>query len=312
MLIFLVLLQFLFVLIFVLLSVAFLTLWERKIMSTVQRRKGPAVIGFVGILQPIADGVKLLLKESLLPLRSNSLLFIIAPQISLILALTGWSLMPFSNYVFSDFNLGLLILLILSSVNVYSIILAGWSSNSKYSFLGSMRSAAQMISYEITIGLVLLVIVLVVGSFNLLEIVTFQSVFGWNFFPLFPLFFIFFLCILAETNRTPFDLPEAEAELVSGYNVEYAAVGFAFFFIAEYSNIILMCFLIIILFFGDFSLLFFFIKLFCFLFFIVFARVVLPRFRYDQLMVLGWKILLPLTLSFFFFYSFVLTLIFLN
>jgi len=235
-----ILLVFLVVVVPVLISVAYLTLAERKIMGSIQQRLGPNVFGFFGLLQPLADGLKLLLKETVIPTNANTFSFVFAPVITLFLSLLGWSLMPFSSHSFIlDTNVGILMLFTVSSFGVYGVILSGWSSNSRYAFFGALRSAAQMIAYEITIGLILVVVVLTVGSLNIFQIVQFQSVI-YLFVPYFALAIMFLISILAETNRAPFDLPEAESELVSGYNVEYSAMGFALFFLAEYSSIILM------------------------------------------------------------------------
>jgi NADH-quinone oxidoreductase subunit H len=296
-----------------LLSVAFLTLAERKVLGAMQRRKGPNVVGFLGLLQPIADGAKLILKESILPTLSNKFIFVFAPLLTFFLALVGWSVVPLGEgVVLSDLNLGLLFIFAVSSLGVYGIILAGWASNSRYAFLGSLRSAAQMVSYEVSIGLILISLLLTVGSLNLTRVVMFQS-YIWFVVPFFPLFLLFFVSALAETNRPPFDLPEAEAELVSGYNVEYSAVGFALFFIGEYANIILMSSLIVIFFLGGwlfpvpfFPAAAFCLKLLFILFLFIWVRAAFPRYRYDQLMRLGWKVFLPLSLGWVFFTSAIL------
>jgi len=213
-----------------LIAVAYFTLAERKIMAAIQRRRGPNVIGFLGLLQPLADGLKLFAKESIIPSNANALIFIGAPMFTFTLSLIGWAVIPFGqNIVLTDINLGILYLFAVSSLGVYGIIMSGWASNSKYAFLGALRSAAQMVSYEVSIGFILLTILVCVGSLNLTEIVYAQKNI-WFFIPLLPMFLIFFISALAETNRHPFDLPEAEAELVSGYNVEYSAMGFALFF----------------------------------------------------------------------------------
>ena len=223
-----------------LLAVAYFTLYERQLLAALQRRQGPNIIGFYGLLQPIADGLKLLLKESILPKRANFLIFILSPVFTFGLAMAGWIVIPTGEAeTICDFHLGILYTFALSSLGVHTVIMAGWSSNSKYAFLGGLRSAAQMISYEVSMGVTLLSVLLLSGSLNYSTIVESQSNF-WLSIPLFPIFLIFFITALAETNRHPFDLPEAEAELVSGYNVEYSAMGFALFFLAEYSNIILM------------------------------------------------------------------------
>lgn len=307
--------------ILILLAVAFLTLMERKILAASQRRKGPNFIGFMGLLQPFADALKLLLKESILPFIANKFLFIIAPLLIFILSLLGWTVIPFCNYcIISDLNIGLLFIFAISSLGVYGIILAGWSSNSRYAFFGALRSSAQMISYEVSMGIILMTLLLYVGSLNLRTIILYQQDI-WFIFPFFPLAFIFFISILVETNRPPFDLPEAEAELVSGYNVEYSSVGFALFFIGEYSNVILMSSFFVILFLGGwlplpifsfkvfeyyiftnfFMCIFFSIKVLVLLFFFIWVRTTFPRYRYDQLMRLGWKVFLPFSLLYFYF-----------
>ena len=299
-----------------LISVAYFTLAERKIMGSIQRRKGPNVIGFLGLLQPLADGLKLFTKETILPSNSNIVLFLFSPIITFVLSLISWAVIPFSDKsVLSDLNIGLLYLLAISSLSVYGILLAGWSSNSKYSFLGSIRSAAQMISYEVSIGFIILNVVLCANSFNLSEIIISQENI-WFIFPLFPMFLMFCVSMLAETNRHPFDLPEAEAELVSGYNVEYSAMTFALFFLGEYANMLLMSSILVILFFGGWlpfftifplSLLpfsfWFSIKIIFGVFFFILTRAALPRYRYDQLMYIGWKCFLPLSVGYLIFTS---------
>jgi NADH-quinone oxidoreductase subunit H len=237
---FIYILQILAIIIPLLVSVAYFTLAERKIMGSIQRRRGPNVIGYLGLLQPLADGLKLFAKETILPSTANLGVFILAPLLTFILSLMGWAVIPFGNgIVLSNINVGVLYLFSISALSVYGIILSGWSSNSKYAFLGSLRSAAQMISYEVSIGFIVIAVVLCSGSFNLSEIVFVQEQI-WFIVPLFPMFLLFFVSALAETNRHPFDLPEAEAELVSGYNVEYSAMGFALFFLGEYANMLLM------------------------------------------------------------------------
>jgi len=289
-----------------LLTVALLTLAERKVLASVQRRKGPNVVGFLGLMQPFADGFKLLIKETILPSTSSKFLFIFSPIFTLFISLISWSVVPFSEgLVFSDLNLGLLYLFAVSSLGVYGIILSGWASNSRYAFLGSLRSASQMISYEVSFALILVSLISCASSLNLSTVVLFQKNI-WFIVPFFPLFFMFFVSILAETNRSPFDLPEAEAELVSGYNVEYSAAGFALFFVSEYCNIILMSSLCVVLFFGGWlspfpfweaGFFWFSVKLLVFLFLFVWVRASFPRYRYDQLMRLGWKVFLPLSLG---------------
>ena len=297
----------------ILLSVAFLTLMERKILGSIQRRKGPNIVGFFGLLQPFADGLKLFSKETIIPSQSQIYIFLGSPLLTFVLSLASWVVIPFGyQQVLVDYDYGLLYVFALSSLSTYGIIGAGWSSNSKYAFLGSLRSAAQILAYEIIIGFVFVVIVLYTNSFNFHIIVENQE-FVWFCRPLLPFLFIFFIAALAETNRTPFDLPEAEAELVSGYNVEYSAMGFALFFIGEYSNILLMSSLINILFFGGWypflgllgfvkGSFFFAFKVTFISFMFILVRGALPRYRYDQLMFLGWKTLLPLCLGLLFFY----------
>lgn len=294
-----------------LLAVAYFTVSERKIMGAVQRRRGPNVIGFIGLLQALADGLKLFVKETTLPSNSNLAIFLLAPVLSFLLSIITWAAIPFSHkVVFADLNLGILYLFALSSLNVYGIVLAGWSSNSKYAFLGALRSAAQMISYEISIGFTILSIAVCVGSLSLSQIVLCQQEM-WLIVPLFPLFVMFYISMLAETNRHPFDLPEAEAELVSGYNVEYSAMTFALFFLAEYSNMLLMSALSAVLFLGGWlppidifplSLVpgsfWFSLKVCIGAIFFILTRATLPRYRYDQLMHLGWKCFLPFAIGY--------------
>ena len=301
----------------IILSIAFLTLYERKVLSAMQRRRGPNVVGIYGLLQAFADGVKLILKETIVPSSSNYIIFLLSPILIFTLSLFGWVVMPFYNgIVISDIDLGLIMLLAISSLSVYGVIMSGWSSNSKYALLGALRSSAQMISYEVSIGLLAMPVILLSGSANLTGIV-FAQKYLYNCFPFFVSCILFFICILAETNRLPFDLPEAESELVSGYNVEYSSLTFAFFFLAEYSYIILMSALFVVLFLGGwvpfFSFLWFipgwiwfFIKLIFILFSFIWVRATLPRYRYDQLMCLGWKVILPLSLAVLFFYIFLL------
>ena len=292
-----------------LLAVAFMVLVERKVMGSMQRRKGPSVVGIFGILQPIADAVKLLVKEHVLPSHANLVVFLVAPILTFLLALLSWSVIPFGEgLVLCDLNIGVLFLFAISSLGVYGIIMAGWASNSKYAFLGAMRSAAQMVSYEVSIGVIIINVLLCVGSLNLSDIVLAQQKM-WFIIPLFPMFVIFFISSLAETNRPPFDLPEAEAELVAGYQTEYSGMMYAMFWLGEYANILLMCALGSILFLGGwlspidlypFNLIpgaFWLVFKILFLF-ILFALVkaTVPRYRYDQLMRLGWKIFLPFSL----------------
>jgi NADH-quinone oxidoreductase subunit H len=295
-----------------LIGVAYFTLFERKVIASMQRRRGPNVVGFFGLLQPLADGLKLLLKETVLPSSANLFLFILAPILTFMLSLLGWAVIPFDlNMVFADIGIGLLYVFAVSSLGVYGILLSGWASNSKYAFLGSLRSAAQMVSYEVSIGFIIIGVVLCSGSLNLHHIVLSQQSVPF-FIPLFPFFLMFFISALAETNRHPFDLPEAEAELVAGYFVEYSAMGFALFFLGESANILFMCALSSVLFLGGwfspfFSFLpgffWFSLKLCFILFLFIWVRVAFPRYRYDQLMRLGWKIFLPLSLAFLLFVS---------
>lgn len=290
-------------------AIAYLTLMERKVIGAMQLRKGPNVVGIFGLLQPLADGVKLMFKEVIIPTNANKVLFLLAPIITFVLALIGWAAIPFSEkFVISNLNVGVTYLLATSSLGVYGIIIAGWSSNSKYAFLGAIRSSAQMISYEVSIGLVIISVVLCSGSLNLTEIVLAQKT-TWFLFPLLPMFLVFFISALAETNRLPFDLPEAESELVAGYNVEYSSMPFSMFFLGEYANMILISAFASILFLGGwlppFDNAFFnaipgpiwlIAKIFFLLFCFIWVRATLPRYRYDQLMRLGWKVFLPLSL----------------
>ena len=292
-----------------LISVAYFTIAERKLMGIIQRRKGTNVVGFVGLLQPLADGLKLFSKETILPSNSNLIIFLLAPVLTFILSIIGWVVIPFSEeIVLSDLNVGVLYLFAVSSLSVYGIIMAGWSSNSKYPFLGAIRSAAQMISYEVSIGFIIINVCVCAGSFNLTQIVLAQNKI-WYFIPLFPVFIMFSISMLAETNRHPFDLPEAEAELVSGYNVEYSAMTFALFFLGEYANMLLMSALISLLFLGgwlpptiflDFipGPIWLSLKMSLSVFFFIITRATLPRYRYDQLMFIGWKCFLPLSLGY--------------
>jgi NADH-quinone oxidoreductase subunit H len=307
-----ILLEILFIVIPILLCVAYFTLIERKLLGAIQRRRGPNVIGVFGLLQPLADGFKFLVKEIVLPSNANKFVFLFSPVFTFIISLMGWAVIPFNKYsVLADIPLGLIYLFAVASLGVHGIIMSGWSSNSKYAFLGALRSASQMISYEICVGLILATIATIAGSYNLIEIITAQES-VWFVFLVFPLGLIMFISMLAETNRHPFDLPEAEAELVSGYNVEYSGMTFALFSLAEYSNMLaasaLMCNLFLggfrsnasvsykaYFFFGDF---FFPLKLLIFVVLFVWMRAALPRYRYDQLMNLGWKTFLPLTLTY--------------
>jgi len=305
------LLKILSIIIPLLISVAYFTLAERKIMGTVQRRKGPNVIGYLGLLQPLADGLKLFVKETILPSNCNIVVFLIAPLLTFILSLMGWAVIPFSeNAVLVDINVGIIYIFAISSLSVFGIIMAGWASNSKYPFLGALRSTAQIISYEVSIGFIIATVALCAGSFNLSNIVLSQKN-VWYIIPLLPMFLIFSISMLAETNRHPFDLPEAEAELVSGYNVEYSAMTFALFFLGEYANMLLMSAFASILFLGGWlpiidifpfnlipGVIWFGLKISLGVLYFSLMRAILPRFRYDQLMYIGWKCFLPLSLGY--------------
>lgn len=289
--------------------VAYLTLAERKVIAWMQLRRGPNVAGPFGLLQPIADAMKLMFKEVIIPSQASGFLFLLAPMLTFILAVIGWAVIPFGEgLVMADINVGILYLFAVSSLGVYGIIISGWASNSKYPFLGAIRSAAQMVSYEVSIGFVVITVLLIVGSLNLSDIVRAQEGM-WFFIPLFPMFIVFFISTLAETNRHPFDLPEAEAELVAGFNVEYSSMSFALFFLGEYANMILMCSLTTILFLGGWlppldwaiftiipSPIWFFLKVAFLLFCFLWVRASVPRYRYDQLMRIGWKAFLPFSL----------------
>lgn len=317
----------------ILIAVAYFTLVERKILGSIQRRRGPNVIGFFGLLQPLSDGFKLLVKEILLPSSSNKILFIIAPFITFVLSLMNWVLIPITaSSAIYQMPLSILFVFAVSSLGVYGVLISGWASNSKYAFLGSLRSAAQMLSYEVSLGFIIIIFFLFAGSLDFISIVAVQESYWFVF--LFPaLFAIFFTTALAETNRHPFDLPEAEAELVSGYNVEYSAMNFALFSLGEYSNMLVMSALNVLLFFGgwyppklistfisnnfDFLLgfwlelilnsFFFSLKISFFVVLYIFMRAALPRYRYDQLMDLGWKVFLPISLVFLLFTLMVLS-----
>ena len=299
----------LFLLVPVLVSVAMIVWLDRRVWAFVQKRRGPNVVGPFGLLQSLADALKYIFKEIIIPASSNKVIFILAPIVTMTLALIAWAVIPFSeSFVLSNINVGILYIFAVSSLGVYGIIMGGWASNSKYPFLGAIRSAAQMVSYEVSIGVIIINVLLCVGSLNLTDIVLAQEKI-WFVIPLFPMFVIFFISALAETNRPPFDLPEAEAELVSGYQTEYSGMMYAMFWLGEYANILLMCALGSILFLGGWlsplnmypfdiipSPLWLILKIL--LLFILFALVkaIVPRYRYDQLMKLGWKIFLPFSL----------------
>ena len=293
-----------------LVAVAYLTYFERKVIASMQLRKGPNVVGPFGLLQPLADGAKLFIKETILPSGANKILFAMAPMLTFILSLIAWAVIPFdAGMVLADINVGILYLFAISSLGVYGVIMAGWASNSKYAFLGALRSAAQMVSYEVSIGFVIITVLLCVGSLNLSAIVEAQKTI-WFAIPLLPMFVIFFVSALAETNRAPFDLPEGESELVAGYFVEYSSMTFALFFLGEYANMILMSGMTAVLFLGGWlppidiapfnwipGPIWFFIKISLVLFCFLWVRATFPRYRYDQLMRLGWKVFLPLSLA---------------
>ncbi len=293
-----------------LLGVAYVTLAERKVIAAMQLRQGPMTVGPYGLLQPLADGLKLFLKETVVPSGANKVVFVMAPMVTFVLAMIGWAVIPFGpGLVLANINVGVLYLFAISSLGVYGIIMAGWASNSRYAFLGALRSSAQMVSYEISMGVIILCVLVTAGTLNLSEIVEAQRGL-WYFIPHFPMFMIFIASILAETNRHPFDLPEDEATLVTGYNVEYSSMAFALFFLGEYANMILLSGMTSVLFLGGWLPPFdifplnlipgpvWLILKICFVLFIYFwARATLPRYRYDQLMRLGWKVFLPLSLA---------------
>jgi NADH-quinone oxidoreductase subunit H len=297
-----------------LLAIAYLTYAERKVLAAAQLRKGPNVVGPFGLLQPLADGAKLLFKETVIPSGANRVVFIAAPIITFTLSLVAWAVIPFdAGVVVANINVGILYLFAISSLGVYGIIMAGWSSNSKYAFLGALRSAAQMVSYEVSMGFVIVTVLLCAGSLNLTAIVAAQR-HVWFCIPLFPMFIVFFVSALAETGRSPFDLPEGESELVAGYFVEYSSMSFALFYLGEYGNMILMSAMTSILFFGGWlapfnlqpftgalaslwGMAWFALKIAFVLFCFLWVRATFPRFRYDQLMRLGWKVFLPLSLG---------------
>lgn len=299
----------LLILIPLLLAIAYLTYAERKVIAAMQLRIGPNVVGWFGLLQPFADGLKVLHKETIIPARANPLMFLMAPLITFGLSLAAWAVIPFGvGMVMSNINVGILYLFAISSLGVYGVIIAGWASNSKYPFLGALRSAAQMVSYEVSIGLIIITVLLSAGSLNLTQIVEAQKGL-WFIVPHLPMAIIFVISALAETNRAPFDLPEAEAELVSGYNVEYSSMTFALFFLGEYGNMILMSAIGSILFLGGWlppfniapftwipGVIWFALKISFILFIFLWVRATFPRYRYDQLMRLGWKVFLPFSL----------------
>ena len=298
-----------FILIPVLVSVALAVWLDRRIWGAVQKRKGPNVVGPFGLLQTVADALKYIFKEIIIPASSNKVIFVLAPVVTMTLALVAWAVIPFDNeLVLADVNVGILYLFAVSSLGVYGIIMGGWASNSKYPFLGAIRSAAQMVSYEVSIGIIIINVLLCVGSLNLIDIVKAQESL-WFVVPLFPMFVVFFISALAETNRPPFDLPEAEAELVSGYQTEYSGMMYAMFWLGEYANILLMCAMGTILFLGGWlppfdvfpfnsvpGPLWMILKILFLFFLFALVKAIVPRYRYDQLMRLGWKILLPFSL----------------
>jgi NADH-quinone oxidoreductase subunit H len=293
-----------------LIGVAYLTYAERKVLAAMQLRKGPNVVGPFGLWQPFADALKMLMKETIIPSGSNRFLFLLAPMLTFSLAMLAWAVIPVNDgWAIADINVGILYLFAISSLGVYGIIIAGWASNSKYAFLGGLRSAAQMVSYEVSMGFVLVSVLLCVGSLNLTDVVRAQHT-VWFCVPLFPMFIVFFISALAETNRSPFDLPEGESEIVAGFFVEYSAMSFALFFLGEYANMILMSAMTTVLFLGGWlapfniapftwipGVVWFILKICVCLFMFLWVRATLPRYRYDQLMRLGWKVFLPLSLA---------------
>jgi NADH-quinone oxidoreductase subunit H len=293
----------------VLLAVAYLTLAERKVLAAMQLRRGPNVVGPFGLFQPFADAIKAVMKETIVPSGANRVLFMFAPMLTFMLAMLAWAVIPVNDgWAIADINVGILYLFAISSLGVYGIIIAGWASNSKYAFLGALRSAAQMVSYEVSMGFVIVTVLMCVGSLNLSAIVRAQET-VWFFIPLLPMFVIFFISALAETNRAPFDLPEGESELVAGFFVEYSGISFAMFFLGEYANMILMSALTTILFLGGWlppiasepftwipGPIWFALKIALVLFVFIWVRATFPRYRYDQLMRLGWKVFLPFSL----------------
>ena len=298
-----------FLVIPVLVSVAMIVWLDRRVWASIQKRKGPNVVGPFGLLQSLADALKYIFKEIIVPASANKVIFILAPIVTMTLALAAWAVIPFSeSLILSDINVGILYLFAISSLGVYGIIMGGWASNSKYPFLGAIRSAAQMVSYEVSIGIIIINVLLCVGSLNLKDIVNAQQDL-WFVFPLFPMFVIFFISALAETNRPPFDLPEAEAELVAGYQTEYSGMMYAMFWLGEYANILLLCALGTILFLGGWlspidvfpfnvipGVFWMIIKILILFFMFAIIKAIVPRYRYDQLMRLGWKVFLPFSL----------------
>ncbi len=300
----------------ILVSVAYLTYAERRIIGAMQMRIGPNVVGWFGLLQPIADALKLLTKETVLPSGASPVVFFLAPMVTFSLAMLAWAVIPVNTgWVISDLNVGVLYLFAISSLGVYGVVMAGWASNSRYAFLGAMRSAAQMVSYEVSIGFIMITVLVTAGTLNLSELVQAQSeplfgfLPGWYFIPHFPMFIVFFISVLAETNRHPFDLPEAESELVAGFMTEYSSMSFALFFLGEYANMIMMSGMVTILFLGGWlppydvaplnmipGVVWFAAKIAFCLFVFIWVRATFPRYRYDQLMRLGWKVFLPLSL----------------
>ncbi len=306
--------QSLLLLVGLLIIVAFLLYMDRKVWAAVQMRRGPNVVGPFGLLQSFADLLKFVLKEVIIPSHANRGMFIMAPLVTGILAMSAWAVVPLSEgVVIADINVGVLYIFALSSLGVYGVIIGGWASNSKYPFLGALRSAAQMVSYEVSIGFVIITVLLVAGSLNLSDIVRAQDtpygIFGWYWLPLFPMMVIFFISALAETNRPPFDLPEAESELVAGFMSEYSSTPYLMFMLGEYVNIVLMCAMITIFFFGGWlppidiypfnainGIFWFILKVVFFFFLFAMVKAIVPRYRYDQLMRLGWKVFLPISL----------------
>ncbi|MEE2704828.1 MAG: NADH-quinone oxidoreductase subunit NuoH [Pseudomonadota bacterium] len=308
--------KILLLLIPLLISVAYLTYAERRIIGAMQLRKGPNVVGWFGLLQPFADALKLLTKEIVLPSGASPVVFLLAPMVTFSLAMVAWAVIPIdAGLVISDINVGILYLFAISSLGVYGVVMAGWASNSRYAFLGAMRSAAQMVSYEVSIGFIMITVLMTAGTLNLSELVIAQSeplfgfLPGWYFIPHFPMFIVFFVSVLAETNRHPFDLPEAESELVAGFMTEYSSMPFALFFLGEYANMIMMSAVVTILFLGGWlppydiapfnyipGFVWFSLKIAFCLFVFIWVRATFPRYRYDQLMRLGWKVFLPFSL----------------